>query len=273
MNQLKQKKTAWITEQSVSLEFLSEEPITSLNQKVPLGDSHKTLIVMPSFNEEASIGQVLNDVKENVPGTPILVVNDGSVDRTAEIAKESGALVISLPYNSGYGVALQTGYLFARKHNYSIVIQMDADGQHDPACIQDLLSAVKNSDADVIIGSRFLGKNTYRTSIARRIGMFIFGRLASLFCQQRVSDPTSGFQAVKGKAIDFVASDHYPPDYPDADFLIMLNRCGFKTREIPTKMHPSKIKKSMHGGPQSIYYVFKMFLSIFVTLLRKKPRI
>ena len=273
MNQLKRKQTEWIAGQGASLEFLSEEPITPLHQKVPLGDSHKTLIVIPSFNEEASIGQVLNDVKENVPGTPILVVNDGSVDRTAQIAEECGARVISLPYNSGYGVALQTGYLYARKHNYSIVVQMDADGQHDPACIQDLLSAVKNSAVDVIIGSRFLGQNTYRTSIARRIGMFVFGKLASLFCQERVSDPTSGFQAVKGKAIDFVASDHYPPDYPDADFLIMLTRCGFTTREIPVKMHPSRINKSMHDGPQSIYYVFKMFLSIFVTLLRKKPRI
>ena len=150
---------------------------------------------------------------------------------------------------------------------------MDADGQHDPACIQDLLSAVNSSDVDVVIGSRFLGQNTYRTSIAKRVGMFVFGKLASLFCQERVSDPTSGFQAVKGKAINFVASDYYPPDYPDADFLIMLSRCGFIIREIPVKMHPSKIKKSMHDGPQSIYYVFKMFLSIFVTLLRKKPRI
>jgi hypothetical protein len=150
---------------------------------------------------------------------------------------------------------------------------MDADGQHDPSCIQDLLSAVNNSDVDVVIGSRFLGQNTYRTSIAKRVGMFVFGKLASLFCQERVSDPTSGFQAVKGKAIDFVASDYYPPDYPDADFLIMLSRCGFTIREIPVKMHPSQVEKSMHDGPQSIYYVFKMFLSIFVTLLRKKPRV
>ena len=109
MNRLKPKQTEWVTEQSVSLEFLSEEPIASLHQKIALGDSHKTLIVIPSFNEEASIGQVLNDVKENVPGTPILVINDGSVDRTAQIAEECGARVISLPYNSGYGVALQTG--------------------------------------------------------------------------------------------------------------------------------------------------------------------
>jgi hypothetical protein len=102
--------------------------------------------------------------------------------------------------------------------------------------------------------------------------MLIFGQLASLFCKARVSDPTSGFQAVKGEAIAFVASDYYPPDYPDADFLIMLNRCGFRVCEIPVKMHPSRVDKSMHGGPQSIYYVFKMFLSIFVTLLRKNTR-
>jgi glycosyltransferase involved in cell wall biosynthesis len=273
LNQLKLKKTEWVTEQSISLEFLPKEPIIPLRQNVPLDSNHKILIVIPSFNEEASIGQVIREVKENVPETPILVVNDGSVDRTAQIAEECGARVISLPYNSGYGVALQTGYIYALKHNYSLVVQMDADGQHDPTSIQDLLRAVINSDADVIIGSRFLGQDTYRISIARRIGMFVFGKLASLFCQQRVSDPTSGFQAIKGKAIDLIASDHYPPDYPDADFLIMLNRYGFKTREIPVKMHPSKINKSMHDGSQSIYYVFKMFLSIFVTLLRKKPRI
>ncbi len=273
MNHLKQKQTEWITEKSVSLDFLSEKPPISLHEKA-LHESHqKILIVIPSFNEEASIGQVLKDVKRNAPEIPVLVVNDGSVDQTAKIAEEHGALVISLAYNSGYGVALQTGYLYAQKHNYTIVVQMDADGQHDPTHIQDLLSAVKNSNVDVVIGSRFLGQNSYRTSIARRIGMFIFGKLASLFCQKRVSDPTSGFQAVKGKAIDFVASDYYPPDYPDADFLIMLNRCGFSIHEIPVKMYPSMVEKSMHGGPQSVYYVFKMFLSIFVTLLRKKPQV
>ena len=105
------------------------------------------------------------------------------------------------------------------------------------------------------------------------IGMFVFGQLAALFCKARVSDPTSGFQAIKGEAIGFIASDYYPPDYPDADFLIMLNRCGFKVREIPVKMYPSRANKSMHGGPRPVYYVLKMFLSIFVTLLRKKPQI
>ncbi len=273
MNLLKKKQPEWIAAKGVSLSLLEQQPISSLPQKAPLNDHHKTLIVIPSFNEEASIGEVLEDIKKYAPGVNILVINDGSVDKTAELAQNHGAKVISLPYNSGYGVALQTGYLYACKHNYSIVVQMDADGQHDAACIQDLLCSVYSSDVDVVIGSRFLGQNTYRTTIPRRIGMFIFGKLASLFCKERVSDPTSGFQAVKGKAINFIASDYYPPDYPDADFLIMLSQCGFKIREIPVKMHPSKVKKSMHGGSQSIYYVFKMFLSIFVTLMRKKPKI
>ena len=273
MNQLKRKQVERVTGQTVSLSLLADESSNSSSTKASLSGHHKTLIVIPSYNEESSIAEVLEDIKKQAPQVPILVIDDGSADKTAQLAQWHGAKVISLPYNSGYGVALQTGYIYARKNDYSIVIQMDADGQHDPACIQDLLREVENSDVDVVIGSRFLGKNTYQTSLVRRIGMFIFGQLASLFCKSKVSDPTSGFQAVKGEAIAFVASDYYPPDYPDADFLIMLNRCGFKVREIPVKMHPSRADKSMHGGPQSIYYVLKMFLSIFVTLLRKKPRI
>ena len=273
MNQLKRKQAEWVRGRAVALSLLPEEAPNSLPTKASLNGHHKTLIVIPSYNEEFSIAEVLESIKKQVPHIPVLVVDDGSADKTAQIAQKNGAKVISLPYNSGYGVALQTGYIYARKNNYTVVVQMDADGQHDPTCIKDLLREVDHSDVDVVIGSRFLGKDTYRTSLAKYIGMFIFGKLASLFCKARVSDPTSGFQAIKGKAIAFVASDFYPPDYPDADFLIMLNRCGFKVREIPVKMHPSKVDKSMHDGPQIIYYVLKMFLSIFVTLLRKKPQI
>ena len=114
MNQLKQKQSEWIAKQSISLNFLSKEIPISLNQNVTLEGNQKTLIVIPSFNEEGSIGQVLEDVKKYAPGISVLVVNDGSRDQTAKIAEENGAKVISLPYNSGYGVALQTGYLYAR---------------------------------------------------------------------------------------------------------------------------------------------------------------
>ncbi len=231
-----------------------------------------TLVVIPAFNEEKNIGPVLLGVKRHVPGVPILVINDGSSDGTARVAKKLGARVISLPFNSGYGVALQTGFIYALKNHFTTVVQMDADGQHDPRFIVDLLREIGESDLDVVMGSRFLGTSPYKTTWARHLGMRIFGRLASILCRQRISDPTSGFQVWRGDAIRFVASDYYPPDYPDADFIIMLHRCGFKMREIPVTMLPSPDNKSMHRGHKTVYYVFKMFLSIFVTLLRQKPQ-
>ncbi len=231
-----------------------------------------TLIVIPAYNEGKNIGKVLKGIRRCAPEIPVLVVNDGSRDATPRISREHGAKVISLPFNSGYGVALQTGFIFALKNGYTTVLQMDADGQHDPRYIVDMLQEIQNENLDVVIGSRFLADDGYKTTFLKRIGMFIFGNLASLFCGQKVSDPTSGFQALKGKAIQFVAGEYYPPDYPDADFIIMLHRYGFKTREIPVSMHPSPDNKSMHSGHKTIYYVFKMFLSIIVTLLRQKPK-
>jgi len=233
----------------------------------------KTLIVIPAFNEERNIGRVIRGVLEYVPSIPLLVVNDGSSDRTAKIAKESGAEVISLPCNLGYGVALQTGFIYALQRGYTVIVQMDGDGQHDPSHIPDLLRELRQGDNEVVIGSRFLHKDKYTTTLLRQLGMNIFSQLASIFCGQRVTDPTSGFQALKGRAIHLVASGFYPPDYPDADFLILLHRCGIGMREIPVKMHPNPENKSMHNGHRSVYYVVKMFLSIFVTLLRQKPQL
>jgi len=237
-----------------------------------LNNSSKTLIIIPAYNEENNLGSVLEAIKKWAPNIPVLVVDDGSTDSTALVAENHGAQLISLPFNSGYGVALQTGFIYAVRNQYSLVVQMDADGQHDPQYIPDLLQEVEKGGLDVVVGSRFLGKKSYKASIPRQIGMFIFGHLASLFCGQKVTDPTSGFQALRGDVIRFGASKYFPPDYPDADFLIMLHRSGFKVKEIPVKMRPSPLNKSMHQGHKTIYYVFKMFLSIIVTLLRQKPK-
>tara|TARA_Y100001960_G_C14531899_1_gene756528 strand:- start:80 stop:907 length:828 start_codon:yes stop_codon:yes gene_type:complete len=234
-----------------------------------LTKSPKVLIVIPAYNEEKNIGAVLKGIQNQSPGLPILVINDGSSDNTEKVVLEHNAEVISLPYNSGYGIALQTGFLYAVKNDFSIVVQMDSDGQHDPANIKDLIEAVQKDNCDVVIGSRFLSKDSYKSSLARHAGMLLFGSIASFLCGQKVTDPTSGFQALKGQAIHFAASDNYPPDYPDADFIILLNRCGFRVKEIPVTMHASPEKESMHHGHKTIYYVFKMFLSIFVTLLRR----
>ena len=260
-SQIQPQKESTITQMpDVAEIFSSQEPLTKLT---------KTIIIIPAYNEEKNIAAVLEGIQKESPGFPILVINDGSSDNTEKVVLEHNAEVISLPYNSGYGIALQTGFLYAVKNDFSIVVQMDSDGQHDPENIKDLIKEVQKDNCDVVIGSRFLGKASYKTSIARHVGMFIFGNIASLFCKQRVTDPTSGFQALKGRAIHFVASDNYPPDYPDADFIILLNQCGFKVKEIPVTMHASPDKESMHHGHKTIYYVFKMFLSIFATLLRK----
>ncbi|MFQ5671462.1 MAG: glycosyltransferase family 2 protein [Nitrospinales bacterium] len=233
-------------------------------------ESKKILIVIPAFNEAANIGKVLEEVKREVPDIPVLLVNDGSSDETERIAGERGAKVINMPFNSGYGVALQTGFIYALQKKYSVVLHMDADGQHDARFIKPLLREIEKDDVDVVIGSRFLGACKYEVSLPRRLGMLFFGGIASLITGQRVTDPTSGFQVIKGKTIAFAAGDFYPPDYPDADFIIMLHRHGFKIREIPVTMHPNAQNKSMHRGHKTLYYVFKMILSIAVTLLRKK---
>ena len=230
----------------------------------------KAIIIIPAYNEEKNIAGVINGIKKNsIPDADILVVNDGGEDRTEKIVRELGEQVISLPYNMGYGVALQTGFIYALKKGYEYAVQIDADGQHDPRDIPKLLDEVFNNKADVIIGSRFLDKGNYRASFIRRVGMLFFAKLTSLIIGEKITDPTSGYQAINKHGLQFYAGDYYPVDFPDADVIIMLHRVGLKIKEIPVTMYPSVQGKSMHSGLKPVYYIFKMFLSIFVTLLRK----
>jgi len=230
----------------------------------------KELVIIPVYNEEEKILSVIEDINRKTHGIDILVVNDGSVDKIESVLEHSGVKVINLPYHLGYGVALQTGYKYALEKGYDYVIQMDGDGQHDSTSIEDLLTVVKSGDIDVAIGSRFLSNKKYRTSLPRKLGMKLFGSIASLIMGQKVTDPTSGFQALNRRAIKFYGSDIFPCDYPDADAIIMLHRAGFRIKEVPVIMHYDKRSKSMHRGLGICYYIFKMFLSIFVTLLREK---
>ncbi len=232
--------------------------------------SKEIIIIIPAYNEEGNIAPLIKEIQNRISGAAILVIDDGSRDRTARVAEKAGAIVIRLPFNMGYGAALQTGFKYALMKRYLYVVQMDADGQHDPDSIGDLLEEVKRENADVVIGSRFLGGNSeYRTSGVRRIGMSLFSKIASILTGQPVTDPTSGYQALNRDAIRFYASPYYPADYPDADVLIMLHRAGLRIREIPVRMHPRIQGQSMHSGLKPVYYIFKMFLSMFVTLLRR----
>jgi glycosyltransferase involved in cell wall biosynthesis len=233
--------------------------------------AQRTLIIIPAYNEENNVAKVVYGIRRVVPDADILVVNDGSGDKTGEIVSSIGVRLINLPYNMGYGAALQTGFKYAVRNGYSYAVQIDGDGQHDPTDIPRLLEAVTDGKADVAFGSRFLNGGIYRAPRLRRIGILVFGYIASLIIGQKVTDPTSGYQALNVNGMRFYASDYYPVDFPDADVIVMLHRAGLKTKEIPVTMYPSIDNKSMHAGLKPVYYIFKMFLSIFLTLLRKDP--
>jgi glycosyltransferase involved in cell wall biosynthesis len=236
----------------------------------------RTLVLIPAYNEEARIASVIRGLKKKHPLVDVLVIDDGSSDGTRRKATEAGVRVISHPFNLGYGAALQTGYKCALGKGYEILVQMDGDGQHDPSFIGDLLAVVEKGEADVAIGSRFLelggiepDRQPYRPPLLRRWGMGLFGTIASIVIGQEVTDPTSGYQAMNRRVLEWLSSDKFPLDYPDADVIIMLHRAGFRIREVPVRMYENPDKKSMHSGWKPVYYVFKMFLSILVTLMRK----
>ena len=224
--------------------------------------------MIPAYNEAGRVGGVVSDVRANVPGAHVLVVDDGSGDRTADEASEAGATVISLPVNLGYGNALQTGFKYALRHGFDLVAQIDADGQHRAEYLPQMLEALAEGGSDVVIGSRFLDRDGhYQPSVARKLGISLFARLATMITKQHITDPTSGLQVIRRPVAQFFCSSVYPTDYPDADILILLHRSGYSVREIPVQMRASP-GKSMHSGHRSLYYVYKILLSIFVTMLR-----
>ena len=200
----------------------------------------------------------------------VLIVDDASVDDTAAVAKREGAQVLRLPCNLGYGGAVQTGFKYAVERCYDYAVILDADGQHDPDCIPELLGPVMAGEADLVLGSRFLGSMTYRPGPLRRAGMALFGAIVACFTGQRVTDPTSGFQAMNRGVLRFFARDNYPADYPDADTLLLLHYAGFRVAERPVRMHGRLSGAAMHSGWKVFYYIVKMFLAIFTVFLRRK---
>jgi hypothetical protein len=230
----------------------------------------KILVVIPAFNEEERIGAVIRGVKQFLPEADLLVVNDGSQDRTAAVCSDAGALVVNHPFNLGVGTALQTGYKYALQKGYRYVIQLDADGQHDPSFLPLFVNKLRETEADLVIGSRFISANRDKPPFLRWVGNKVFAKILSVLIREKISDPTSGFRALKETVLRFCIRDVYGFDYPDADFLLTLHRAGFTIEEIPVEMHPRISGQSQHRGLRPVYYVIKMLLSIFVILLRKK---
>jgi glycosyltransferase involved in cell wall biosynthesis len=230
----------------------------------------RILAIIPAYNEEGSVGKVIEEIRTNLSQADILIVNDGSTDLTPGIAKSKGAIVLDLPFNLGIGGAMQAGYKYAHENDYDIAVQVDADGQHDAKEIQKLLDALEVGKLDVAIGSRFLLGSEYKGSIMRRIGIAIFSGVISTIVRQRVTDPTSGFRASNRKAIQLFASD-YPQDYPEPEVVILLHQCHLKMGEVSVKMNERYSGESSITKIRSIYYMVKVLLAIFVDCFKRPP--
>lgn len=227
---------------------------------------------MPALNEENTISSVIHSVENMYPEFDIAVIDDGSTDNTAALSQQTSATVIRHPFHQGYGTAIQTGYKFALSQNYSYVVQMDCDGQHDPASIKPLLSAVVTDSADIALGSRFLSDSKYPISFNRLAGIMYFRFIVRLLTGQTITDPTTGFQAMNRRVLRHFSQDIFPCDYPDADVMVFLFLLRLRHKEVPVKMHPNITGKSMHSGIiTSTYYIFKLTMSAVLTRFRSVP--
>ncbi len=229
----------------------------------------RRLAIVPAYNEAEAIEAVIDELRSVDPDLAIVVVDDGSVDGTAARAEHAGADVVRLPYNLGIGGAMQTGYQYARDHGFQLAIQVDGDGQHDPREIAALIEPVVSGEADMAVGTRFAGGRRYRPPFARRIGIQVFARIVSVIIRQRVTDTTSGFRAVNRLGIVLFASD-YPHDYPEVETTVLVHRHRLRMVEVPVAMRTRATGRSSITLFQSIYYMLKVSLALFVGLFRRQ---
>ena len=235
---------------------------------MPDKGNNRILILMPARNEQGRIGVVIGAARRTVPGADLVVVNDDSSDATAAEALAAGAIVLPHPVNLGYGAGLETGYTYAVRNGYDLVLQMDADGQHVADELPFLLAPLLSGRADLVLGSRFLGPGTCgKIPTVRRMGQRFFAGILHLLTGQRFTDPTSGFQGLNGRTLALFSSGVFPCDYPDADVLLMAHRAGLNITEVPVVMRPRTGGTSMHSGLKPLYYGIKMLLSLFIVLL------
>jgi glycosyltransferase involved in cell wall biosynthesis len=233
------------------------------------------LAIVPALNESEAIAGTITSIRDWAPGFDVLVVDDGSTDATAERASDAGASVLRLPFNVGIGGAMQSGYIYALERGYDVAVQVDGDGQHDARHIHDLLDRLRRDPTlDMVTGSRFMlpAGNGYRSSPARRTGIRVFSSVVSLITRQRVTDPTSGFRMTSRNGIELFARD-YPHDYPEVEAILLMHAHRLRSCEIPVSMRPRLTGESAISSSQSIYYMVKVLLAVFVGLFRRRPTV
>jgi glycosyltransferase involved in cell wall biosynthesis len=229
----------------------------------------RRIAIVPAYNEERNVGRVLDELRAFDPGLDVVVVSDGSVDGTARVAREHGAHVVQLPFNLGIGGAVQTGFRYAYEHGYDLVVRCDGDGQHVPGELPKVLEPVLADRADIAVGSRFAGGDGYRSSATRRVGIRLLALVVSAIARQRVTDTTSGFQALNRKALVLFAAD-YPHDYPEVEGLVMTVKHRLRLEEVPVAMREREHGRSSITAARSVYYMTKVLLALFVGLFRRR---
>lgn len=229
----------------------------------------RRVALVPAFNEEANVGRVIDEIRAVDPSLDVVVVDDGSYDRTAEVAHERGATVVRLPFNLGIGGAVQTGLQYARDHDFAIAVQVDADGQHDPSQLAQLLAPIVAGDADVVVGSRFLGERNYEAPFVRRVGIKVFAAIISGVVGQPLTDTSSSFRAYGRRAIAYFSRD-YPHGFVESvEATVIASRCGLRLKEVPVVMRQRLMGQSSLTLPVSIYYSIKVLVAVFVGIFRR----
>ncbi len=226
----------------------------------------KCLIIIPAYNEAANIEKVINNIVQNYPQYDYVIINDGSTDKTEEVCANAGYQVLNLPINMGIGGAVQTGYRYAKKNNYDAAVQIDGDGQHDVAFLEDMLKLLETGEADVVIGSRFVQKEGFQSSQIRRVGIRFLSILARILTGVQVRDITSGYRVVNRKFIDIYAND-YPSDYPEPEAMIIAAVYGGRIKEYPVIMRERENGTSSITFKKSVYYMIKVTLAMLVRRL------
>ena len=228
----------------------------------------KVLFVIPAYNEETNIENVIKEIKKDVKYADILIINDCSTDNTKKIIENNNVKCITGIFNLKYAWALQTGIKYAYQNDYDYVIQFDADGQHIAKEAEKLLNEMKKSNVDIVIGSRFLKDTGYKHPFFRKIGTKLFTLIIKIFCKQEITDPTSGFQCLNKKVIEYYSKMGNYPEYPDANLIIDVLLKGFTIKESSVKMRLREAGESMHGGIiKPIKYMINMIYTITVILI------
>lgn len=229
----------------------------------------RLLVVLPAWNEQETLPVVLAELREQVPGADVLVVNDGSTDQTSDVAWDSGVPVLDLPINLGVGGAMRAGYVYALRHGYDAMVQLDADGQHNPADVPQLVEALVGEPADVVIGARFAGVGEYSARGPRRWSMRLLAAVLSRVTGTRLTDATSGFKATNRRAIRLFAGD-YPAEYlgDTVESLVIAARAGLTVRQVPVAMRPRAGGQPSHGPVRAAVFLARATLALLVAWSR-----